>query len=351
MLRKSLAALGLGALLIAGGCDLRIDTGTPDAQEPDAQELARREAISAATSIQKQASQVARQVDNGELTLPEAAETEQLSALLAAIDKQTVKQLQLLGPEVPAANSNESEEPDGSAEESGTAGSSGLETVTLRKLRSTIEASAIQLIDNLETIEPELARLTGSISASLLMWHTELTAVTSDPATNSETDATAVAPELDIPGVLDISAPDPQWVPLVRNWDQIAYLLEIAAARGGDSRESLSAAASEYRERAQEWAQALGVAGGDSDPRLASYATPPLTGDFSADVLALQEEVRVVLIETNYQIGDLIYSLPAAQRATAVVELANIAADNQRWGVPAALLPGLREQGEPLALD
>jgi len=340
VLRKLLVFAILGAIIVTTGCGLRLETGDPKPEEPTVTEQARRSALSAAIEIEQQARSVKSQVEGGSLVLSDEADTAQLGALAHEIELQSQKQQDLLGP--PAPSETDSEDPNAKQSSDHSA------DITVRKLQATIETNAEKLIASLEQAEPEMARLLGSITASMLIWDSRLSKLAAPEGEEGDSASSALGL---IPAITEISTPDTQWIPLIVTWDRAAYLLELAAARSGDNRDAFAPEAREYRERAQIWAQALGVVGGDNDPRQATYSTPELTGDFTHDVEVLQEEVRATILEANYLLGDLLYSITPDQRASVVKELAALAADNQRWGIPPALMPGLREQSEALVLN
>lgn len=355
VLRKFLVLFSLTALIFASGCGLRIDTDPPSEPEPDAQELALEQAISNVRAVRTQSQRFLDEVKSGAEVLPQDADEVAVETLLGEIAAQTDLHLSLLGASeaeesgvaadadddssVASPDSDESEDSAESAEPAE-------QSITLRKLRGTIGANTLDLIDLTTQTDPEIARLLGSIAVAMHSWDAGLASATASESAEDAAEAEPSAQELalrELPSLTELDSPSAAWIPLVGAWDRIGYLLEIAAARSPENRSSLQDAAREYRQRAQDWALTLGVAGGDDDPRLVSYESPELTGDFEQDVAALQAEVRASVGEVNFLLGDLLYTLEANQRPAAVIELMQIQADNERWGVPAANLPGLRE--------
>jgi len=347
VLHKFLVLFSVTALLFVSGCGLRIDADPPSEPEPDAQEVALEEAISHVQAVRTQAQRFFDEVKSGAEVLPTEADKAAVETLLGEIAAQTDLHLSLLGAGE-SAGAAETGKSAAAAEtgESGASADPAEQSITLRKLRDTIGANTLELIDLTTQTDPEIARLLGSIAVAMHSWDAGLASATASESAEVAADAEPSAQEvalLELPSLTELDSPSVAWIPLVGAWDRIGYLLEIAAARSPENRSSLQDAAQEYRQRAQDWALALGVAGGDDDPRLVSYESPELTGDFEQDVAALQAEVRASVGEVNFVLGDLLYTLEANQRPSAVIELIQIQADNERWGVPTANLPGLRE--------
>jgi len=47
----------------------------------------------------------------------------------------------------------------------------------------------------------------------------------------------------------------------------------------------------------------------------------------------------------DFMLGDLLFELPADQRATAVIELVALQSESERWAARNAQVAGLREHG------
>lgn len=342
MIRKLSFPLSIVLVLLISGCGLRLDTGSPAESETPLTQSIRSSAIEGVAEIREQAQELGLRVRNNELPLDEQIDPQQLDDFLTGIAQRADSQLELLGPATeisPEPNSqNEAAQPD--------EGRSS-EPISLRKFQGSLESLSKLLLDGVVEAEPEMARLIGSIAASSLIWSRDLEEITLSNAESAEVEENELAPQ-ELP---EISHPNQEWITLVTSWDRVAYLLEISAARSADNRESLAAEAREYRQRAHDWARALGVEGGDGDPRLVSYATPQLTGEFEQDVDALAEAVREEISAANYVLGDLLYVIDPEQRPAAVWQLVNIQDDNRRWGIESAELIGLRETAAVLSVD
>ncbi|MGC5168450.1 DUF4439 domain-containing protein [Luteimicrobium sp. DT211] len=116
---------------------------------------------------------------------------------------------------------------------------------------------------------------------------------------------------------------------VVENEDAAGYLLEVVAARAhGAARSEAAARAAVHRTRAQDWADAAGVAGTDGDPRRTAYALP-------AEAVARTVESRLV---TDY--AALLDTLEPRGRAQVADLLTDAARAAVAAGAPVTALPG-----------
>ena len=330
--RKIGLVLGLGSLFFLTACGLRLDIDPSSEPELDAQEVIRTDAIADLRQVKELAHGLLNEVEADENSV-QVDDPGEFKTLLGDIGVQTDLHLELLGAEAAAEQ--------------------GPSSVTPRALRAAIGSTALDLTEATTEAEGQLARLLGSIAVALNSWDTDIAMMVPAADSDSEAaaaDAGAVTPQeaawAAIPRLVDLNDPATDWISVIGAFDRVGYLLEITAARSSENQDALRKQALAFRDRADQWARALGVAGGDDDPRLVSYSSPKLSGEFADDVEALRDEVRASLAEINFTLGDLIYSLPADQRPTAVVELMEMRADNERFAVVAANMPGLREHAQ-----
>ena len=360
MHRKIGLVLGLGSLFFLTACGLRLDIDASSEPELDAQEVIRTDAIADLRQIKELAHGLLNEVETDENAV-QVDDPGEFKTLLGDIGAQTDLHLELLGADAAGEagargedTSDSDEDQDGSEEEEEEpAADQGPSSITVRALRTAVGTTALDLTEATTKTEGQLARLLGSIAVALNSWDTDIAMMV--PAADSDSeeadaDAGAVTPEeaalAAIPRLIDLNDPATDWVSAIGAFDRVGYLLEITAARSSENQDALRKDALAFRDRAEQWARALGVAGGDDDPRLVSYSSPKLSGEFADDVEALRDEVRASLAEINFTLGDLIYSLPAEQRPTAVVELMEMRSDNERFAVAAANMPGLREHAQ-----
>ncbi|HLS04129.1 MAG TPA: hypothetical protein VK030_05150, partial [Actinomycetales bacterium] len=334
VLRKSFALMILSAVALTTACNLRIDTD-PDAgievEVPPA-EAARADAYRNIVGIEAALDANAEMMTRAEMV------EDQARAIMEALT--TIKE-----------NCGTHRELLGSAPEDLSEGQG--EADTFRDIQQLLYAAAAANLTQVEASDPEFARLVGAIAADQIMGAKlieQALAVGSEDGDadepEAEQDKSAAQEAIDaIPSLLELDNPDPQWAPVIEGFDRMGYLLEIAAARSEKGRESLYEDAEIYRATAAKWADHLGIAGASTDPREVGYATPDLTGVGPDDVAALQDAVRHTVEEMDFMLGDLLFELPADQRATAVIELVALQSESERWAARNAQVAGLREHG------
>lgn len=337
----ALAALIAVALLLAG-CGLRFESGQlPQHREPDADEIARQQAVGDALVL----AELAR-VASERLTVdPETelagvgadVDRDELRNLLYAMGDANYEHLKLLG-----------------GTTTGYAGANGatdrpapplvaMDELDLQPLLAKSDSAAKAALTDLAATTAPLARLLASIAVSRATFAYDLADVTGLPR---KTDPFAAVPTLP-----DLPTPTTAWTPLVATVDQCGYLLELLAARtedtddgGSADRVALRSAATNYRELAGTWAQALAIAGGDPDPRAVAYRAPLLRDVTHAEAVELlREAVGESFGTLAYQLGDLVAAIPPGERATAAVEMYRAVQAGRAWELPRAQLPGLRE--------
>lgn len=188
---------------------------------------------------------------------------------------------------------------------------------TVEQVLSGLESTSAQLRNDLDTAEPEAARLLAAIVFNRTLRAQQLRTVLGESAQ-------AAQPEW--PQALDPVAAGP----LIQTFDAVGQAWEIAAAQE-DEPATAAAAAQLWRGQAYDLAALAGVAGTDDDPRQVSYAID--TTDLTATIAGLRAQLAPAWLA---QVG-----ATNGEDRRRVLDLALDAAAQAGMGAPGAQVPAV----------
>jgi len=309
--RRSAALLAAAAsvvlALVLSGCGVRLESDPPAPLTPTADERVRAATVADVVAVRDLATR-ALAADGGS--------TGATGARLRAVVEHAGTQLAALGGVYAGPAPTTTPTPTGTPGTTTPPTARGVAT----RLSSASAAARSRLAD---APDAHLARLVAQVSTAQALDARALAAAAHVTVPASR--AVRVA----VPATLPAGAHASTAATVVENEDAAGYLLEVVAARShGEARSAAAARAAAHRTRAQDWADAAGIAGADGDPRRTAYALP-------GKAVARTVESRLV---TSY--AALLDSLEPKGRAAVADLLTDAARAAVDAGAPITALPG-----------
>lgn len=261
--RRHVRILGAaaGALLLAG-CGLRLETPEPDPLVPDDEEVLRADSAADAADLRDRATEAAV-----------GAPSEVASVLEQVAEASDAHHEAFGGTYVPF--------PDVTPTPTATATpTTGPPAATPDDVLSDLVAGAAEARADAEEVpDGSMARLLASVSVNRSLLADALAT-----ALGTTAGATVV---FVVPEAVPAGVTTQEVTVLVQSEDATGLAWEVLAARSLDAERELAAArARTHRDRAQQWAEAAGIAGSGADPRRSSYTLPEALSDLEASAEA-----------------------------------------------------------------